>query len=290
MKSNEHSVFDPASDEVFDTRPLHVDVGDLLKAKVPQHFSRIPKWLISCIKRIIHQDELNEFLHLYGHLRGADFAEALIQHLDININVRGLDNIPANDSRLIFSCNHPLGALDGIAIISLLGHKYPGNFRFIVNDMLMVIPTLAPIFLPVNKHGAQSRNAAATLSDCMTDDFAIATFPAGLCSRNTHGNVIEDLPWKKTFISCARHYNRTVVPMHFSGRNSSAFYRLAKLRKFLGIKLNIEMVLLPREIFKCKGKQFTITFGKPIPGAHFDTAHTDTQWAAILRDITYSLQ
>lgn len=291
MKSNEHSVFDHLQESVvIPKKEMKVDVDALLKAKAPRHYRYIPRWLISLVKRIVHQDDLNELLRLYGHLQGADFATAIIKHLNIDLEIRGMENIPADTNRLIFACNHPLGALDGIAIISLLGEKYPGKLRFIVNDMLMVVPPLAPIFLPVNKHGAQSRNAASALIATMEGDYAVATFPAGLCSRNTHADVIEDLEWKKTFIAHSRQYHRLIVPMHFSGKNTKLFYRVAKLRKHLGLKFNIEMVLLPREIFKSRNKKFIITFGTPIPPENFTSLRSDRQWAAEIRKISYLLE
>ncbi|MCH5215450.1 MAG: 1-acyl-sn-glycerol-3-phosphate acyltransferase [Muribaculaceae bacterium] len=290
MKSSEHSLFDPVGDTSQSNHILNsVDIGNLIKAKAPNYYRYIPRFVISLLRKIIHQDELNDFLRLYGHLQGADFAEAMIKHLNITVEVHGMENIPTETCRLIFASNHPLGALDGITIISILGRKYPNRFRFIVNDMLMFVPPLAPIFLPVNKHGAQSRNATSALIATMEADFAVATFPAGLCSRNTHADVIEDLEWKKAFIAHALHYNRAIVPMHFLAQNSKLFYRVAKLRKLLRIKFNIEMILLPREIFKSRDKKFIITFGSPINPEELTPAHSHKEWAAKIRERVYQL-
>ena len=61
---------------------------------------------------------------------------------------------------------------------------------------------------------------------------------------NTYPLLIKDLEWKKSFITKAKQFERDVIPVHISGKNSSFFYQLANFRKFLKIRANIEMFFL----------------------------------------------
>lgn len=267
---------------------LKIDVDAVLRAKLPRHYKYIPHFLVSWLKRTVCQDKLNDILMRNSQKRGVDFAKAMMREFDINIEVRGEENIPETD-RCIFVCNHPLGGLDGMALIATLGDRFSGNIKFVVNDLLMAVKPFSDIFIPINKHGRQSRVGASLFENAMQSEAQIITFPAGLCSRNTHGNVIEDLDWKKNFIVNAVKYHRNVVPIYFDGTNSGFFYRFSKIRMALGLKFNIEMIYLPSEMFKSKGKTFTITVGKPIDWKSFDNSRKPVQWAADVRSRVYKL-
>jgi hypothetical protein len=97
------------------------------------------------------------------------------------------------------------------------------------------------------------------------------------------------MEWKKHFIQKAVQYGRDVIPVHVSGRNSNFFYTLANLRKFLGIKWNLEQFFLADETFSHRGQEFTITFGKPISYKTFDKSKKPNEWANYVRDILYAL-
>jgi 1-acyl-sn-glycerol-3-phosphate acyltransferase len=130
---------------------LKIDVEQVLYSKNPKFKKTVPEIVIRYLKKIVHQDELNEFLKASGHLRDAKFIEAGLKFFDIKYNVFGKENIPLN-GRYIFVSNHPLGGLDGLVFIYELS-KYHKNIKFPVNDILMNIKNLSGIFLPVNKHG-----------------------------------------------------------------------------------------------------------------------------------------
>jgi putative hemolysin len=114
-------------------------------------------------------------------------------------------------------------------------------------------------------------------------------FPAGLCSRLIKGEIT-DLEWKKNFIKQARKYNRDIVPIYFSGQNSKFFYRLAKIRKAIGIKFNIEMIFLPDEMFRQKNSIFDVIIGKPIPISSIDNTKNLQQWCEEIREKCYELK
>ena len=265
---------------------LQVDVDKILEAKNPTLKKIIPSFVISWLKKIIHQDEVNDFLSKHKNLKDEQFIKALLQYINVKYSVIGTENIPVG-GRHFFVSNHPLGGLDGTLFINEIS-KWHSNIKFPVNDILTYIENLSGIFLPINKHGSQSKETAKQLEEAYASDCQILYFPAGLCSRKT-GNEIKDLQWHKNFIIKAIQYKRDVVPAYFSGQNSRFFYNLANLRKTLGIKANIEMLFLPNEMFKQKDKEITIVFGEKIPYHFFDKSKTPSQWAEWVKVECYKL-
>lgn len=266
---------------------LQIDVEQVLYSKNPALRKVVPGFIIRYLKRIVHQDELNEFLKLNGHLKDAEFIEAGLEFFKISYKVYRKENIPAS-GRYIFVSNHPLGGLDGLVFIYELS-KYFNDLKFPVNDILMNITNLSGIFLPVNKHGAQDREAARKIEEAYASDSQILYYPAGLCSRKKKG-IIRDLQWHKSFIFKSIQYKRDVVPAYFSGRNSNFFYNLSNFRNFLGIKANIEMLYLVDELFRQKGKEIDLIFGKAIPWQTFDHSKTTPEWAEWVKEKSYELK
>lgn len=198
-----------------------------------------------------------------------------------------LSQIMTTNGRYIIASNHPLGGLDGMALMQVVG-SFRQDLVFPVNDILMNVPALQPLFIPINKHGRNTDNVRI-IDETFASDKVILYFPAGLVSRKQKGNVIRDLEWKKTFITKARRYQRNVVPVHISGRNSGFFYNLSNWRKRLGIKANLEMLYLVDEMTKQRDKPIHITFGDPILHTTFDKSHTDSQWAEWVKKRVYGL-
>ena len=264
-----------------------IDVKEVLHSKNPALSRTIPGFVINYLKRIVHQDELNEFLNKWGHLRDSELIAAGLEHFEIKFKVTGDENIPKS-GRFIFVSNHPLGGLDGLVFIYELS-KHFNNVKFPVNDILTNIRNLSGIFLPVNKHGVQAKDAAILIEEAYESDKQILYFPAGLCSRKKRG-VIKDLQWHKSFITKSVQHKRDIVPAFFSGRNSNFFYNLANIRQFLGIKANIEMLYLADEMFKQKDKEINLVFGKPIPWETFDKTKSALEWADWVKSKSYELE
>jgi len=263
-----------------------VDVKKVFHQKNPRLAPLIPGFVYRFIKNIVHEDYINEFLRKHGHKQGLEFIEAIIADFNVTTEIIGEENLPLQ-GRFIFAGNHPLGGFDGMVLMHFLGKKYP-EVKFLVNDILMNLRNLEPLFVPINKHGPHGRDAARKMDEAMRSEAQILTFPSGLVSRRIKGKI-EDLPWKKNFIQKAVQYQRDVIPFHFSGRNTSHFYFLANLRKFLGIKSNLEMFLLPDETYRHRNKKLTLIFGKPIPWRTFDHTKSPQEWATWVRNIVYSL-
>jgi 1-acyl-sn-glycerol-3-phosphate acyltransferase len=264
-----------------------IDVEKVLYSKNPGLRKIVPKFIVNYLKKIVHQDDLNYFLENWGHLRDAELIEAGLNFFGIKVQVSGTENIPQG-GRYIFVSNHPLGGLDGLVFIHELSKIYP-DIKFPVNDILTNIENLSGIFLPVNKHGPQGKEAAGRLEEAYASDSQILYFPAGLCSRKTRG-IIKDLQWQKSFITKSIRHRRDVMPAYFSGRNSNFFYNLSNFRKFIGIKANIEMLYLADEMFRQKDKEIRLVFGKRIPWQTFDKSRSALEWAEWVNGKTYELE
>lgn len=245
--------------------PLRIDLDSIIRSRVGGWKGRlIPRFLTAALERLIHQEELNETLRVTFPAEGTEFAEAVYRHFGLTLDVEGLENIP-KEGRFIFASNHPLGGLDGIGLIKVLGGIYgDSGVRFLVNDMLMNVEPLRPVFLPINKYGSQGRAAAKAIAGAYGSDAQILIFPAGLVSRLHPDGEIRDLQWQKSFIAKALEYDRAVVPVYFEGRNRMSFYRTAKWRKLLGLKINIEQALLPSELCASRSGRYRVVFGKPV--------------------------
>lgn len=249
----------------------------------------MPGFVVGWLERLVHQRELNEVLSTAWPREGWEFAEAAARYYDLKIITEGMERLPEG-GRFIFASNHPLGGLDGISIIATLGKRYGNeNFRFLVNDMLMNVEPLRNVFLPINKYGAQGRAAAKAINDTYASDAQIAIFPAGLVSRLQDGSI-RDLRWQKAFVAKAQEYGRAIVPVHFIGLNSKRFYKMAQWRKKLGIRFNLEQILLPGEMSRSRGKTFRIVFGDPIaPEDLQKLGKSPAEIAAALKERVYAL-
>ncbi len=266
---------------------IQIDIDQVLRTRAARYYRFIPRFVVNWLKRLVCEDDLNALLRKIGDKRDVEAADVVLSELDITLRPTGLENIPGQ-GRFIFASNHPLGGLDGLALISLFGHHYGGNIRFLVNDLLMAVAPLRGIFLPVNKFGRQSRQAATLIEQEYAGDRQMLTFPAGLCSRRQPDGRIADLRWHKFVITSAIQHRRDIIPVYFEGQNSASFYRAAQWRKRLGIKFNLEQILLPREVMNNRGATFGIHVGRPISWQKLDATHA-TQQAATLRDIVYHL-
>lgn len=274
----------------MDSKVFTIDIDEIVRGKTGAKARFVPRFVLSWLKRIIHQDEVNEFILGEGDKQGMPWLDDCMEYLGTTLNVKGLENLPDDsDGRLFtFVSNHPLGGPDGVALGHLLGHRYDGRIKYLVNDLLMNLHGLAPFFVPINKTGKQSRNFPQLVEAVFNSPNHIIMFPAGLCSRRINGQI-HDLPWQKTFITKSVETRRDIVPIRFNGRNSDFFYRIANVGKRLGLKFNIAMLYLVDELYKNRGKTFDVTIGKPIPYSTFDKSRKPQEWAAYVEDIVYKL-
>lgn len=263
-----------------------LDIEKIFSSKSPRLAKSIPGFIFRLLGRIIHQDELNDFIYTNKDKWGLDYVQAILEGFQITTRVTNPPVLPP-EGRFLIASNHPLGGMDGIALLHEAG-KLKKDVIFPVNDLLMNLPNLYELFIPINKHGSNADNIRI-FNETFASDMMILYFPAGLCSRK-HAGMIRDLEWKKTFLTKAKASGRDIIPVFISGRNTNFFYNLANLRKALRIKANIEMLFLVDEMYKYKNKVMGITFGKPIPISVFDKSKSDQQWASLLREHVYRLE
>ena len=266
---------------------LSIDVEKVIVGKAGSKAGLVPDFVINYLKRIVHQDEINGYLYKYHDKTGVDFAKAVLSDMEISYNIHN-DILTDPTRRYIFVSNHPLGGLDGMVLIAYLGDKFK-DIKFVVNDLLMHIKPLEPIFVPINKYGKMRQENAKMIFEAYNSNAQILNFPAGLCSRKIKGEIT-DLEWKKSFISKAIEHERDIVPIFFGGRNSNFFYRLANIRKLFGIKFNIETLYLPDEMFKQNRSAFDIYMGEPIPYTHLKDGRSAAEWTEIIRERCYALK
>ena len=267
-----------------------IDLDAVLRGKMGAKAKWVSRFLVNWLKKTIHEDEVNRFLWESRDKVGVDWLEECVRYLDMTLNIEGMENLPpADDGRLYtLVSNHPLGGADGVALGAIIDRHFNGNFRYLVNDLLLNLPGLAPVSIGINKTGGQSRSFPAMVEAGFQSKNHMLMFPAGLCSRKIDGKIA-DLPWKKTFISKSVEYQRDVIPIHFSGQNSDKFYNIANICKKLNLKFNVAMLFLVDEMYKNVHKTFRVAIGKPIPWQTFDKSHTPTEWAQIVREGVYKL-
>lgn len=267
-----------------------INIREIVKEKMGDKARYVPRCLTNWLARIVHQDEVNRFLWESRDKKGVPWLEECVRYLDMTLHIEGAENLPqADDGRLYtFVSNHPLGGIDGVALGAVIGKHYNGCLRYLVNDLLMNLPGLAPLCIPINKTGKQSRDFPAMVEAGFHGDNHILMFPAGICSRKMNG-TIHDLDWKKTFITKSVETKRDIVPIHFGGQNSPFFYNLANICKRLHIKVNIAMLFLVDEMYKNTHKSFRIAIGKPMPWQTFDNTKTPMEWAKFVENRVYEL-
>lgn len=268
-----------------------IDLNAILRSKMGDKARWVPAPLVNWLKKTIHQNEVNCFLWESRHLTGTAWLEECVRYLDMTLELVGTDNLPdKDDGRLYtFVSNHPLGGEDGVALGAIIGKHYDSRFRYLVNDLLMNLPGLAPLCIPINKTGKQNRQFPAMVEAGFQSNNHMLMFPAGICSRRQPDGEIRDIVWSKTFISKSVQYQRDIVPIHFGGRNSDFFYRLANFSDRYVKRVNIAMLFLVDEMYKNAHKTFRVAFGKPIPWQTFDKSKTPTQWAQWVKERVYEL-
>lgn len=260
----------------------HIDIAQVLSSKgiTPR------RWIVRFLNRLLHVDEINECLDLYGDKEGVEFAQAIMDHLNVTVELRHAERIPKEGCPIIIA-NHPLGGPDGMALIAAVG-SVRDDIQFPVNDFLMYVEQLKPVFVPIDKvHG--NRNTSAGINEAFAGQNVLLYFPAGLCSRRIKGKIT-DLEWKPTVVKKAIQHHRDLIPVHIEAQNRRRFYTIANWRKRLGIKFNFEMALLPGEMFAQRGKTFTMTVGEPIPWQTLDDGTTAYEWAQRLHDKIYTIE
>lgn len=268
---------------------FQINIGKLIQEKLGK---KLPGFVVKLLEKLIHQDELNQFLATDGKDKvGLDFVDASLEFLDIKPRIIGADNLKIDDgTKLCFVSNHPLGGIDGLTLLQVVGKRCDGNVKVLLNSFLAALPGLEPFSVPVNVAGNTSKGILDTVNTVFKSNKQILMFPAQLCSRKQHG-IIKDLPWKKGFVQKSLEFDRTIVPIYFDGLNSRSFYNFAKFANFLS-KLfktpgltKLPMAFLPHEMMKNRGKQFSVVIGSPISANELKELASTTSYKELAESI-----
>jgi 1-acyl-sn-glycerol-3-phosphate acyltransferase len=266
--------------------PKVIDMELALQEKIPDIYKKIPGVLIRLMEKVIRQADMNRMIHESSHLNGIPLVDWVLDQFGVNIVVKGKKLIPKK-GRYIYPANHPIGGLDGLAIVSVVAKIHP-LIKFVANDLLRVIKGFDSISLYIARFGQINRRNAILINKTLASEAQLLVQPAGTVSKRNPVKI-RDLAWNKFFIHKAIQYKRDVIPIHVQARNSRLFYNIASFRKIFRIKSNLEMFLLPREMFNKSGKTITITFGIPIAYKTFDDSRTHLEWAQKVREYVYVL-
>ena len=265
----------------------YIDIATIIEEINPRKLKPLPGFIIKWIEKIIRQEEMNRILTKYSDFQGLDILTKIIEELNIMIKVEGEVNLPEN-SKCFFLSNHPFGLIDGLVLTKIVGDKYH-DLKSIGNEAFMYVPHLRPFIAAVNVFGRNPKEYINALGKIYDSDVPITHFPSGEVSR-FYGCKIQDCPWHKSFITKAVSYKRDIVPFYVYGRNSLFFYFISIVRRVLGIKSNIELILLPREMFRKKNKTIKIKIGQLISHQRFDESFSHWEWADKVRKYVYDLQ
>lgn len=262
-----------------------IDIEKILREKAYKLYKWLPKFVINWLKKKLHEAEINKAMVELKDDKGLDFNRKALDILEAKVESVHSECIPITGNVTI-AANHPLGGLDGMALIKAVGEIRP-DVHFFVNDILKNITNYGEVFIAVNKLGAASAGSLRTMEEIFRQGGAVLIFPAGLVSRKQNG-IVRDLSWKKSFVTQAIDHKRMVIPTFIEGTNSKFFYRFAQIRKRLGIKANIEMIFLPDEMFRANKKTIRIHFSKPFSYELFDNSKTHKGWADHIYKFIYS--
>ncbi len=239
-----------------------LNIEHAIQQKFPSFETKSP-WIkkptISLLRKLSHEQEVNHFLDTHQDLKGFDFVEQVLEHFNFSYSIAHRDrkNIPAT-GRVVIVANHPLGALDGLALLKLVG-EIRRDVRIVVNDMLMNFKAVEDLLLPVdNLNKATQKSSVSKIINCLNNDEAVIVFPAGEVSR-IRPNGVRDGKWTSGFLSFAKKTNSPILPIYVNARNSPLFYSSSMVYKPLA------GMLLAHEIFNKKSKTITMRVGEAIP-------------------------
>lgn len=220
--------------------------------------------VMQLLRQLFHEDEVNQFLHTHQDLGAFEFTDKVLEHFCISylVSAREKENIPS-EGRVVIVSNHPLGTLDGLVLLKLVG-EVRRDIKILANDLLWQFEPLRPLLLPVdNLTQSGYRKTVREVTDCLQKEQAVIIFPAGEVSRAT-ATGIKDGPWQSGFVHFARKTNAPILPIHLNSKNSAIFYSLSMIYRPIG------GLMLVNEMFKKNAEDMPVRIGELIPLERFD--------------------
>ncbi|WP_257385944.1 lysophospholipid acyltransferase family protein [Tahibacter caeni] len=245
----------------------------------------LSKPVVSLLRRIVCEDEINASIARYGRYSGFEFIEQVLEGFDVSYSVANTDreNIPV-DGPVVIVANHPLGALDALSLLQLVG-SVRRDVRILANDVLMHLEPLHSLLLPINVFGGDTSKPSGMRGAyrALEDGQALIVFPSGEVSR-MRPNGVRDGRWSSGFLRMARKTGAPILPVHVDARNSPLFYGVSLLAKPLSA------LLLAREMFGAKHMRIGFTIGQAVPTQALERENaTPEQLAKAMRRHVYQL-
>jgi len=256
-----------------------IDIRQVLETRYPtlfQQHRRFATTLVRFLGYLFYQARFRQFAQDYPHLRGFDFVDETLRYFDFTLRIRDRERarIPAS-GRVVIAANHPIGSLDGLALLSLVRQVRP-DVKVVANDLLSAVTPLEPVLLPVtNMGGSTPRKNLKRIREHLEHDGALIIFPAGEVSRFGVKGV-KDGAWHSGFVKIADAARAPILPVYVAGRNSLFFYSLSFLAKPLST------LWLVREMFKQSHNTVDARVGRPIPWEHYGTLDVSAEQKARL--------
>ncbi|WP_434355230.1 lysophospholipid acyltransferase family protein [Parasalinivibrio latis] len=237
------------------------DVDNVLHERFPkiQNKPWLRKPLQTTLRHLLHEDEFRGFEERFPHLKGIEFVEQVLEYfnLRVEVNQREYERIPAHGRVVIFA-NHPVGSLDGLALLKLV-HDIRPDVRIVANDILMQLEPMHKLLLPVDNTGGKTvKENLREIDKWLHQDGVVIFFPAGEVSR-LKPSGIKDGAWHKGFLQFAARNRAPLIPIHVNARNSAMFYGTSMLYKPLST------LLLVQEMFNLEDGKIKLTIGEQIP-------------------------
>lgn len=223
------------------------------------------------LKHLVREQEVNDFLEDNKDIQGIEFIDRVLDYFDFSYSLSNKDrmNIPSS-GRVLIVANHPLGALDGLALLKMIS-EVRKDVKIIANDMLANFPQLQSLLLPVDNLNRSTRKKdIANITNALHNEEAVIVFPAGEVSR-AGPTGIKDGTWNNGFLHFARRSNSPVLPVYINGKNSSLFYTIS------GISKALSSLLLPREMFNKHSKNLPFKVGEAIPYSQIEKLPVSNQ-------------
>ena len=216
-------------------------------------------WQKNLLRRLLYEQEFQQFAANHPHLKGLDMVEQVLEHLQIRCTIPAydLEQIP-EQGPLVIIANHPTGTLDGLALMYAVS-RVRRDVKVVTNRMLSHLEPLSSLFIPVdNMGGGRTRKASLQQMEAqLQNGGALIFFPAGEVSRLTRKGI-RDGKWHPGFIKLAAKFRAPLLPVWINARNSPLFYASALLSDTL------PMLLLMQQMFRRRGTPLPITIGQRI--------------------------
>lgn len=258
-----------------------IDKEEILKGR-----NALVKGIAKPIFNFLQIDELNRVYEEVEHLEGNNVTIQYLKNQKIKtiFNNTHISDIPKTGS-VIFICNHPTGALDGVVLISLLSQIRP-DIKFMGNFLLSRMIPLRPFFIDVNPFDSTSSknlNGIRSAINHLQNGGAMMLFPAGEVSSFHNGFQITDREWPISVIKLIQRSNAPVVPLFLSGKNSLPFHLLGLIHP------RLRTLMLARELVNKYDSTVRVEMGSPIYPTKTQNL-TLKQLSNLLRTNVYILQ